>query len=43
MDELHNAKIEVGNNSHITITLPTIWKRAGDFTEIGNCHHMSTF
>ena len=40
MDKLHNfcgrknSKIEVGNNSHFIITLPTIWKCAGDFTEI---------
>ena len=38
MDELHNflwaQKIEVRNNSHFTITLPTIWKCAGNFTEI---------
>ena len=27
-------KIEVSNNSHCTITLPTIWKCACDFTEI---------
>ena len=41
MDELHNclwerknSKIEVRNNSNFAITLPTIWKCAGDFTEI---------
>ena len=41
MDELHNffygrknSKIEVINNSDFTITLPAIWKCAGDFTEI---------
>ena len=27
-------KIEISNNSHCTITLPTIWKCACDFTEI---------
>ena len=29
-----NSKIEISNNSHCTITLPTIWKCACDFTEI---------
>ena len=29
-----NWKIEVSNNSHFTITLPTIWECAVDFTEI---------
>ena len=39
-DKLHifcgrkNWKIEISNNSHCTITLPTIWKCACDFTEI---------
>ena len=37
LDELHNfrcRKIEVRNNSLFTITLPTIWKYAGDLSEI---------
>ena len=40
MDKLHHflwaqkLKIEVCSNLHFTITLPTIWKCAGDFTEI---------
>ena len=38
-----NWKIEISNNSHCTITLPTIWKCACDFTEIYNGHHKSTF
>ena len=29
-----NLKIEISNNSHCTITLPTIWQCACDFTEI---------
>ena len=49
MDELYhfcgrkNSKIEVRNNSHFTVTLPIIWKYAGDFTEISNGHHKSIF
>ena len=49
MDKLHifvcakTWKIEVCNNSHFTITLPTIWKCASDFTEIRSGHHKSTF
>ena len=45
MDQLHiflwrkYSKIEVINNSHFIITLPIMWKCAGDFTEIQNgCH-----
>ena len=29
-----NSKIDVRNNSHFTITQPSIWKCAGDFTGI---------
>ena len=29
-----NSKVEFINYSHFTITLPTIWKCSGDFTEI---------
>ena len=42
MDQLHiflwprYSKNEVINNSHFIITLPTIWKCAGDFTGIQN-------
>ena len=29
-----NSNIEVRNNSHFTITLPTIWICAGDFCKV---------
>ena len=38
-----NWKIKISNNSHCTITLPTIWKCACDFTEIYNGHHKIDF
>ena len=49
MDKLHifcgrkKRKIKISDNSHCTITLPTIWKLACDFNEIENGHHKSTF
>ena len=37
-----NEKLR-SKDSHCTITLPTIWECACDFTEIQNGHHKSTF